>query len=208
MLEMSQQSLQREKGAHRALAALNEANTVLNRFIANPQSCEALGQAGELLANALRKGHRVFSAGNGGSMCDAMHFCEELSGKFRNDRPALAATAISDPSHMSCVGNDYGFTAIFSRYLEAHGRPGDVFVAISTSGSSPNILAAAKTAKEQGMSVIGLMGPTPSPLSKLCDITLSVTSPRSYSDRIQEVHIKCLHILVELVEFHGGWEKS
>ena len=132
-------------------------------------------------------------------MCDAIHFAEELSGKFRKNRSALPALAISDPGHISCVGNDFGYEAIFSRFLEAHAREGDVLVAITTSGNSANVLHAARVAKERGMRVIGMTGKRECDLAQWSDILLA-TPAGSYSDRVQELHIKLIHIMIELVE--------
>ena len=117
-------------------SALMEAQTGLQDLLEDSGTVGQIEKAGVLLAESFKNGGRVFSCGNGGSMCDAMHFAEELSGRFRDDRAALAATSISDPSHMSCVANDYGYEFVFSRYIEAHGRAGDVLLAISTSGKS------------------------------------------------------------------------
>ncbi len=132
-------------------------------------------------------------------MCDAMHFAEELTGKFRNERNALPAIAISDPSHITCVGNDYGFDYIFSRYIEGVGKEGDALLAISTSGNSKNIINAAKKAKEKGIKVISLTGKVGGELSKLSDIEIRVPH-LGYSDRIQEIHIKIIHIIILLIE--------
>ena len=132
-------------------------------------------------------------------MCDAMHFAEELSGRFRRDRPPLAAVAISDPGHITCTGNDYGFDHIFSRYIEAHGRPGDVLVAISTSGESKNVVLAANRAHEVGLRVIGLTGRVGSSLGCAADVEIC-TAAGAFADRVQELHIKVIHILIELVE--------
>jgi D-sedoheptulose 7-phosphate isomerase len=162
---------------------------------------EAVDKAGELLVNAIRKGSHIFSCGNGGSMSDAMHFAEELSGRFRANRKALPATAISDPAHITCVGNDFGFDEIFARYLEANAREGDVVLAISTSGKSPNIMRAAQTAKAIGAQVVALTGRTNTPLEDLADVTISTHMTQSpWSDRIQELHIKVIHTLIEICE--------
>ncbi len=179
--------------------ALTEAQTGLANLIADAETIAAIENAGVLLAACLKDGGRIFSCGNGGSMCDAMHFAEELSGRFRGDRPALAAASISDPSHMSCVSNDYGYDFVFSRYLEAHGRKGDVLLAISTSGKSKNVLKAMETAKQKGIKVIGLTGRRDCPMAGGCDILLA-TPAGSYADRVQELHIKMIHIMIELVE--------
>jgi D-sedoheptulose 7-phosphate isomerase len=131
-------------------------------------------------------------------MCDAMHCAEELSGRFKGNRKALAAQAISDPAHLTCVANDFGFEAVFARGVEAWGRPGDVLVAFSTSGQSPNIIAAARAARDKGMRVLGLLGRDGGAMRGLCD--LSVVVPAQDSGRIQEIHIKVVHLMIEGVE--------
>lgn len=152
----------------------------------------------EDMAACLRAGGRLLSCGNGGSMCDAMHFAEELSGRFRDDRPALSALALSDPGHLTCVANDYGFEQVFARGVQAHGRTGDVLLGFTTSGRSPNVLAAAREARARGMKVFGLLGKGGGPALELCD--RAVVVPSSSTDRIQEIHIKVVHILIEGVE--------
>ncbi|MGM8063228.1 SIS domain-containing protein [Vogesella indigofera] len=181
------------------LDTLHQARNALDALLANPAALSAIGDAGDALVNAFRQGKRVFSCGNGGSMCDAMHFAEELSGRYRLNRKALPAASISDPSHISCVGNDYGYEAIFSRYLEAHAGQGDVLLAISTSGSSKNVLAAVKEAKALGMVVVALTGRPDSVIGELADIDVC-TPGGQYADRVQELHIKVIHILIESVE--------
>ena len=180
-------------------AALDEAATALDRLRADDATLAHIEQAGGLLAAAFAAGGRAFSCGNGGSMCDAMHFAEELTGRFRDDRPGYAALAISDPGHLTCVGNDYGYEQVFARYLRAHGRAGDVLLAISTSGTSRNVVAAAQAAKELDMRVIALTGRAGSALVDLADIAI-VTPGGRFADRVQELHIKVIHILIELVE--------
>jgi D-sedoheptulose 7-phosphate isomerase len=180
-------------------AALTEAADAVARLRADDGALGAIETAAGVLVTAFRARRRVFSCGNGGSMCDAMHFAEELSGRFRGDRPPLAAVAISDPAHLTCTANDYGFEQVFARYVEAHGNPGDVLVAISTSGKSPNVLAAATRAKAHGLSVVALTGTAGSLLAAHADVEICTPVGR-YSDRIQELHIKVLHILIELVE--------
>lgn len=181
------------------LSSLKEAQAGLDNLLRNDLAIASIQKAGELLVEAFQNEGRVFSCGNGGSMCDAMHFAEELSGKYRLDRKGLPASSISDPSHISCVGNDYGYDYVFARYLEAHARKGDVLLAISTSGKSPNILKVAQYAKENGISVIGLTGKPDSPLASLTDVEVC-TPAGSYADRVQELHIKVIHILIEQVE--------
>lgn len=177
----------------------SEAQRVLDEFIKNENNWIAFEKAGNIMVDALKSGHIIFSCGNGGSMCDAMHFAEELSGRFRNDRPAMAAIAISDASHITCVGNDYGFDHIFSRYVEGIGKPGDVLFAISTSGNSKNINNAASVAKAKGMKVIALTGKTGGLLASIADVELR--APLSeYSDRVQEIHIKLIHSFIHYIE--------
>ncbi len=176
-----------------------EAAELLNKFMADPKAMQAIESAGGLLVTAFKAGNKVISCGNGGSMCDAMHFAEELSGRFRDDRKALPAIAISDPSHITCTANDYGFDKIFSRFIEAAGNKGDVLLAISTSGNSANVLEAVKAAKAKGMKVIGLTGKDGGKIGPLCDTEVRVPHA-GYADRIQEVHIKVIHSLIQLVE--------
>ena len=176
-----------------------EAREVLDSFISDPQNFLHIEQAGKIIVNAIKSGGKVISCGNGGSMSDAMHFAEELSGRYRNDRPAYAAIAISDPGHLSCVANDYGYAFVFSRMVEAVGSEGDVLFAISTSGNSENILKAIEAARKKGMKVIGLSGKEGGKMAGLCDV--EIRAPRSeYADRAQEIHIKVIHSLIQLVE--------
>ena len=174
-----------------ALSTLQEFST-LDNF-------EKIEKAGKLMVAALNKGGKILSCGNGGSMCDAMHFAEELSGRYRNDRPALAAMSLSDASHMSCVGNDYGFAFVFSRAVEAFGNNNDVLLAISTSGNSENVLNAIASAKSKGMKVIGLTGKNGGKMAEFCDV--EIRAPHSdYADRAQEIHIKVIHSLIDYIE--------
>jgi D-sedoheptulose 7-phosphate isomerase len=186
-------------GAATVRATLQEAAESLSRLQADDAMLERIAQAGELLATTFAAGGKVYSCGNGGSMCDAMHFAEELTGRFRDDRPGYAALAISDPGHLSCVGNDYGYEQVFARYVAAHGRPGDVLLAITTSGTSRNVVAAAQAARQLGMKTIALTGHAATPIAELADIAI-VTPGGRYADRVQELHIKVIHILIELVE--------
>lgn len=181
------------------VGTLQEARSALDGLLTDAAALEAIAAAGRAMARTLRRGGRIFSCGNGGSMCDAMHFAEELSGRYREDRKPLAAVAISDPGHLSCVANDFGYDAVFSRYLEAHGRAGDCLLAISTSGGSRNVLAAASAAKPLGIAVVGLTGRTGSKLGELAEIDICTPGGR-YADRAQELHIKVVHILIDLIE--------
>ena len=173
-----------------------EAQQVLEAFISDEKNLGQVKNAGDLLVDMFRQGGKVFSCGNGGSLCDAMHFAEELTGRFRHERAALPAIAIADPSHFTCVSNDMSFDSVFSKYLEALGNRGDVLLAISTSGNSSNILQAIDTAHVKGMKVIGLTGKTGGKMKEKCDITI-VVPWNKYSGRIQEIHIKIIHILIE-----------
>jgi D-sedoheptulose 7-phosphate isomerase len=182
-------------------ASLVEAQQSLNALLANDTALQAIQQAAELLIAVFERKGRVYSCGNGGSMCDAMHFAEELTGRYRLDRAALGATAISDAGHLTCVGNDHGYEQVFSRYIEGHGRAGDCLVALSTSGTSKNIIRAAQTARALGMHVIVLSGKQSELLSSLSDVYIC-TPGGTFADRVQELHIKVLHILIELIERH------
>ncbi|WP_235184034.1 D-sedoheptulose 7-phosphate isomerase [Hymenobacter sp. IS2118] len=180
-------------------AELTEARDVLDQFLAEPANLTRIADAAEVFAHCLRNGGKVLTCGNGGSLCDAQHFAEELSGRYRQNRRALAAIALTEASHMTCVANDFGFEFVFSRFVEALGRPGDVLLAISTSGNSPNIIRAAEAAKEAGLHVVALTGKDGGLLAGLSDVEIRVPH-FGYADRIQEVHIKVIHILILLIE--------
>tara|TARA_B110000902_G_scaffold48906_1_gene55743 strand:- start:992 stop:1567 length:576 start_codon:yes stop_codon:yes gene_type:complete len=178
-----------------------EAQEVLTSFISDDANILAIENAGALIVNSFKQKGKLMSCGNGGSMCDAMHFAEELSGRFRNNRPSLPALSISDPSYMSCVINDYGADAVFSRFVEGMGFSGDVLIAISTSGNSKNVINAAQTAKAKGMKVIALTGKTGGELAALADV--EIRAPHSeYADRVQEIHIKVIHSLIHYIELN------
>jgi len=178
---------------------LLEAEKVLQAFFSDPQNLQNIEKAATLLADAFKAEGKVLACGNGGSHCDAMHFAEELTGRYREDRPSYPAIAISDSSHITCVGNDYGYDAIFSRYLEGVGRRGDVLFCLSTSGNSSNILKAIATAQEKGIKVIALTGKDGGKMAGLADVEIRVPH-FGFADRIQEVHIKIIHILILLIE--------
>jgi len=178
---------------------LNESYRLLKKFIDNDSNINAIESAAELMKVSIKNGGKVISCGNGGSMCDAIHFAEELTGKFREERKPLPAISISDPSHITCVGNDYGFQFVFSKYLEGIGKKGDVLLAISTSGNSENIINAANYAKANNIKVVSLTGKDGGKLSGLSDVEIRVPH-FGYSDRIQEIHIKVIHILILLIE--------
>lgn len=176
-----------------------EATDVLAAFVSDKKNFAAIEKASNLLVDSFKKGNKTISCGNGGSMCDAMHFAEELSGRFRENRKALPAVSISDPSHISCVANDYGYDFVFSRYIEAVGNKGDILLAISTSGNSKNVINAIAAAKKKGMKVIGLTGKDGGKIAGLCDV--EIRAPRSkYADRAQEIHIKVIHSLIHYIE--------
>lgn len=181
------------------LDQLSEAARLLDNFLKDHDSIVKIEAAAELMASAINLGGKIMSCGNGGSHCDAMHFAEELTGKFRDERKALPAIAIADTSHITCVGNDYGFEHIFARYVEGLGRQYDVLLAISTSGNSTNIINAVQAAKEKGMKVVALTGKQGGKLADLADIEIRVPH-NGFSDRIQEIHIKVIHIIILLIE--------
>ncbi|OQY03962.1 MAG: phosphoheptose isomerase [Bacteroidetes bacterium 4572_117] len=176
-----------------------EAQQVLEQFINDSRNFEKVESAGKAIVKSLKNGGKVISCGNGGSMSDAMHFAEELTGRFRENRPGIAAISISDPSHISCVANDFGYDFIFSRFIESMGNNNDVLLAISTSGNSANVLKAAETAKNKGMKVIALTGKSGGKLAKLCDIEIRIEH-NGFADRVQEIHIKIIHSLIHYIE--------
>lgn len=179
--------------------SLHEALQSLRAFIDERHNIELIAKAAGMIAGAIIRGNKVLSCGNGGSLCDATHFAEELTGRFRDNRNALPAIALNDPAHITCVGNDYSFAEIFSRNVMAIGNEGDVLVAISTSGGSANILNAVRAAHDKKMLVIGLTSDSDNALRREADV--AICAPRTpYSDRIQEIHIKVLHIIVQDVE--------
>jgi D-sedoheptulose 7-phosphate isomerase len=178
---------------------MDEAARALDALRSNERSLSDIVRAAQLMVSSLREGGTLYSCGNGGSMCDAMHFAEELSGRYREDRPAVRAVSISDPSHISCVANDYGYEFVFSRYIEAHGRKGDVLLAISTSGTSKNVRRAVEAARERGMKVVALTGRPGSVVGGMADVDIC-TPGGEYADRVQELHIKVIHTFMELIE--------
>ena len=178
---------------------LKEAQSVLDSFLSDPEQIEKIEKAAGLMAEAIIHNRKILSCGNGGSHCDAMHFAEELTGRYRDNRRALPAIAISDVSHLSCVSNDFGYEYVFSRYIEALGQPGDVLLGLSTSGNSANIIRAAEAARAKGMKVIILSGKDGGKLAGVADVEIRVPH-FGYADRIQEIHIKVIHIFMLLIE--------
>ncbi len=177
----------------------SEAARLLDTVRNDAAFMDAVEAAGIAMCQAIAQGGKIISCGNGGSMSDAMHFAEELSGRYRGERPGLPAISCSDPSHITCVGNDYGFDQVFARFVQALGQSGDCLLAISTSGNSANVLEAAKAAKAKGMTVIGLTGRGGGALKALCDAAVDVPWG-GYADRVQEVHIKVIHAWIDLIE--------
>ena len=178
---------------------LKETQGELERFLANPATLDGIAAAAALCADALRAGNKILSCGNGGSLCDATHFAEELTGRYRGNRRSLPAIAINDPAYLSCTANDFTFEEVFSRYVKGVGCRGDVLLAISTSGTSVNVLRAAEAARAKGMKVLALTGPAGNPLAEMADV--AVCAPAApHSDRIQEIHIKVIHILIHAIE--------
>jgi len=185
------------------LSEFQEAQQVLSDF-STSENMQKIAQGIAIMHTSLANGHKIMSCGNGGSMCDAMHFAEELSGRYRNDRPALAALSISDPSHLSCVANDYGYAHVFERYVQGLGQPGDVLLGISTSGSSKNVILAVEAAKEKGIHTIVLTGKDGGELAKIAD--LEIRAPFSpFADRAQEIHIKVIHAFILGLEKSFGY---
>lgn len=179
-------------------AGLQDALKLLQETVASPQALTFIESSATLLAEAFKAGNKALACGNGGSACDAMHFAEEFTGRFRDHRKALPVIPLMEGSHLTCVGNDYGFDAIFSRGVEAYGKPGDVLLAISTSGNSRNIIKAVETAKQQGLQVILLLGKTGGALKGIGDSEWIVA--HTVTERIQEIHMLLLHLIIEGVE--------
>ncbi len=175
-----------------------DAQTTLAKFLANPENIKKCEQFSQLLISAYQKNQNVFSCGNGGSHCDAMHFAEELTGRYRKNRKPLGALALGDAAHTTCVSNDYGFEHVFSRQLEGLGRSGDVLIGLSTSGNSKNVCLAFDVAKKKGIQTVALLGRDGGMLKNLADLAIVV--PGDTSDRIQEMHIKLVHIVIETIE--------
>ncbi len=178
---------------------LTEAAGVLNKFLSDDHNIAQIEAAAKLIADSFKQGGKVLSCGNGGSHCDAMHFAEELTGRYRENRPGYPGIAISDPSHLTCVSNDFGYDFVFSRYVEAVGASGDVLFGLSTSGNSGNILKAIEAAKAKGMKTIALTGKDGGQMAGVADVEIRVPH-FGYADRIQEVHIKIIHIVIQLIE--------
>lgn len=180
-------------------ASFEEARATLDAFLADPSLIEAVGAFATLCQATLAGGGRLLSCGNGGSMCDAMHFAEEWTGRFQGDRSALPALAFSDPSQLTCIANDFGYDEVFARSLQAHGRAGDLLVCLSTSGNSPNTIRALEEARRMGIQSVAILGKDGGKMRDLADLAIVVPHAVT-SDRIQEVHIKILHIAIETVE--------
>lgn len=183
--------------------SLSEALSTLQKFIDKPANIKLIDRAATIMADCLAGGGKIISCGNGGSMCDAAHFAEELTGRYRNNRKPYPAIAINDPAYLTCVGNDFSFDDVFSRFVEAIGNKNDVLLAISTSGNSENVIRAAYEAKKLDMKVISLTKEGKNRLNDISDV--SIASPETpFSDRIQEIHIKVIHIMIQLIESKLG----
>ena len=178
--------------------SFNELESVLSRFLADESNLQKVVDLGEEMAKVFENGKKVLIAGNGGSHCDALHFAEEFTGRFRKERKALPAIALGDGAHITCTANDYGFEYIFSRMVEAYGQEGDMFIGLSTSGNSENIIKAIEASEANKVTTIGLLGKDGGKLKGRCDYEWIV--PGVTSDRIQEIHMAILHILIEVVE--------
>lgn len=183
---------------HNIRAQFDEAQTCLKEFN-TAENHEKINKVVELMTSSIKQGNKIIACGNGGSMSDSMHFAEEMTGRFRENRIPLPAIAISDPSYLSCVSNDYGYSQVFSRFVESLGKSGDILLCISTSGNSENIIEAANVAKKKNIKVVSLTGKDGGKLSSISDI--EIRAPYSkYADRAQEIHIKIIHALIQGIE--------
>jgi D-sedoheptulose 7-phosphate isomerase len=183
------------------MTELQQSVEVLNGFINESANAEAINEAATLIINAINDGGKIICCGNGGSHCVAMHFAEELTGRYRENRNPIPALSISDPGHISCVANEYGYEFIFSRFVDAIGQPEDVVLTVSTSGNSANVIQAAQSAKRKGMKVIALTGKNGGKLGPIADVEVRVPH-FGFADRIHEIHYKIVHILIVLIEKH------
>lgn len=179
-------------------SSLREAQQCVEAFLSSPGQLDLCSQFSEQVLRTIESGGNLFACGNGGSHCDAMHFAEELTGRYRKDRRPIGALALGDPSHLTCVSNDYGFEQVFARQLEALGRSGDLLIGFSTSGKSRNVILAFEAARRLGIRTVALLGKDGGQLKGLADLAIVV--PGLTTDRIQEVHIKLVHIVIETVE--------
>lgn len=188
---------------------LSQSRSVLSYFMDKEANLKSIQDAADIMIQCLKNGGKIIACGNGGSMCDAMHFASELTGRYRKDRPPIAAVAISDPAHLSCVGNDYGYENVFERYVQAHGKEGDVLLALSTSGNSENVKTACIKADNNGMHIVFLTGSTGGSISEeaISPVDHEIRVPSDQTERIQEIHIKIVHILVHLIEKGLGHEE-
>ncbi|MBX2946130.1 MAG: D-sedoheptulose 7-phosphate isomerase [Cyclobacteriaceae bacterium] len=186
---------------HIITTELQQSATVLENFLNEPANYLKIDEAANAMIHAVNKGGKIIACGNGGSHCVAMHFAEELTGRYRENRNPIPALSISDPGHMSCVGNEYGYDFIFSRFVDAIGQPNDVLLAVSTSGNSANVIQAAQSAKAKGMKVIALTGKNGGKLASHADVEIRVPH-FGFADRIHEIHYKIVHVLIVLLEKH------
>jgi len=185
-------------------ASLSEAKCALDEFLADPETVATIEKAGNIMTECLAAGGKIISCGNGGSLCDATHFAEELTGRYRGNRRPYPAMSINDPAYITCTANDFSYDEIYARSVEAFGKEGDVLLAITTSGTSKNVVKAVEQAKKMGVKVVGLTAKGDTPLKRLSDVC--VCAPRTaHSDRIQEIHIKVIHILIQSIENNLGY---
>lgn len=184
-------------------SSLQEAVSALQQ-LEQPKAIAFIENVALAIASTFKAGGKILIAGNGGSLCDAMHMAEEFTGFFRNKRPALPALVLSEPGHMSCVGNDVGYDHVFERGVEAFGKPGDIFIGLTTSGKSANIIRAFEAAKAKGLTTVSFIGKTGGPLKGFADYELLIEG-FTYSDRIQEAHMTAIHIIIECCEKHLGY---
>ena len=178
--------------------SLSEGRQALDKFLGSEENLVVMSAMTDALSKCFAEGNKVLACGNGGSACDAIHFAEEFTGRFRKDRKALPVISLTDAAHLTCVANDYGYEEVFARGVEAYGKPGDLLLAISTSGNSPNVIRAVEVAKQKQLGILLLMGKTGGKLKGCGDWEIIVSAEST--DRIQEIHMLVLHILIEGVE--------
>lgn len=183
---------------HHILQAIQDGVRAIE-FLKQPHSLAFMESASRAIAACFKQGGKLLIAGNGGSLCDAMHFAEELTGVFRAERRALPAIALADPGHLTCIANDLGYDGVFARSVQALGRPGDILAVLTTSGNSANIVKAVATAKEHGLQTIAFLGKEGGKLKGSADLEWIVPG-FTYSDRIQEAHMTAIHIIIEMIE--------
>lgn len=181
------------------LASVRQSVQAIEKLLL-PQNLSFIEQAAEMIADCFSKGNKLLIAGNGGSLCDAAHFAEELTGLFRQKRPALPAIALTEPGHLTCVGNDLGYEYVFSRGIEALGKPGDIFIGLTTSGNSSNIIKAFEISRTLNLKTIAFLGKKGGFLKDFADLEILIEGFET-SDKIQEAHMAAIHIIIEMIEY-------